>query len=164
MDGFHFTKAQLRQQATIKGMQPDKVMLRRGAHWTFDSTNFVNTIRILQSKPDSTHHLPSFDHAVGDPVADDITIRPHHHIVLLEGIYLHLSISPWNEIKLLVDELWWVEPRSKVTSSNRLAKRHFNAGLSDSIAAAEQRIINNDLPNSTFTEENRFPPSRTIFN
>lgn len=32
--------------------------------------------------------LPSFDHAEGDPVEDDVIVLPSHTVVLLEGLYL----------------------------------------------------------------------------
>lgn len=37
------------------------------------------------------HSLPSFDHAVGDPVEDDIIIHAHHRVVLIEGLYVLLG-------------------------------------------------------------------------
>lgn len=32
--------------------------------------------------------LPSFDHAKGDPVPDDVQILPEHRVVLVEGNYV----------------------------------------------------------------------------
>ncbi|KAJ2798704.1 hypothetical protein H4R20_004725 [Coemansia guatemalensis] len=164
MDGFHFTKAQLQQQASAKGIAPSTLLSRRGAHWTFDSEGFVSAITRLHKHSDATHLLPSFDHTIGDPVADKIAIHPHHRIVLVEGNYVHLSMRPWNEIGLIADEMWWIAPRSKEVCSNRLAARHVHAGLSESIDAAKTRIGSNDALNGDFAESNRLPPSRTILN
>lgn len=35
--------------------------------------------------------VPSFDHGMGDPVADDIAVRPRHRVALVEGNYLLLG-------------------------------------------------------------------------
>ena len=35
--------------------------------------------------------VPSFDHGVGDPVEDDIAVRPRHRVALVEGNYLLLG-------------------------------------------------------------------------
>ncbi len=35
--------------------------------------------------------LPSFDHGVGDPVPDGVTVIPQNKIILVEGNYLLLG-------------------------------------------------------------------------
>lgn len=35
--------------------------------------------------------MPSFDHAKGDPVEDDIIVLPDHAVVLIEGLYTLLG-------------------------------------------------------------------------
>lgn len=47
---------------------------------------------------------PSFDHAMQDPVADDIQVSSRSRLVIIEGNYTLLDISPWNKITNLVDE------------------------------------------------------------
>lgn len=37
--------------------------------------------------------LPSFDHGVGDPVPDGVTVIPQNKIILVEGNYLLLGGS-----------------------------------------------------------------------
>jgi pantothenate kinase len=55
-------------------------------------------------EPDRAFWVPSFDHALKDPVEDDIRIASSQRIVLLEGSYLLLDEQPWKGIKELVDE------------------------------------------------------------
>lgn len=38
-------------------------------------------------------NLPSFDHGVGDPVPDGVTVIPQNKIILIEGNYLLLGES-----------------------------------------------------------------------
>ena len=45
---------------------------RRGAHWTFDAPAFVACISAIRQQGAAS--VPSFDHAVGDPVPDDIQV------------------------------------------------------------------------------------------
>ena len=35
--------------------------------------------------------MPSFDHARGDPVEDDVVVLPTHSVVLIEGLYTLLG-------------------------------------------------------------------------
>lgn len=37
---------------------------------------------------------PSFDHAVGDPVPEDVQILPEHKVVLVEGNYVLMGMQP----------------------------------------------------------------------
>lgn len=41
---------------------------------------------------------PSFDHAIKDPVADDIYISSRTRLVIVEGNYTLLNQKPWDEI------------------------------------------------------------------
>jgi pantothenate kinase len=49
-------------------------------------------------------HAPSFDHAVQDPVEDDIAISSRNRIVIIEGNYTLLNQKPWIEIAEACDE------------------------------------------------------------
>lgn len=93
-------------------MQSDECPFRRrGAPFTFDSERFVKLVQALSQTPvtafDEPEHafwVPSFDHAIKDPVECDISISSAQGIVLLEGNYLLLDEHPWNLIQDLVDE------------------------------------------------------------
>ena len=45
--------------------------------------------------------IPSFDHGVGDPVADGLTVKPQNKIVLVEGNYLLLGETPGPAVSLV---------------------------------------------------------------
>lgn len=47
---------------------------------------------------------PSFDHTIQDPIQDDISILSSLEVVVIEGNYVLLDESPWDEIAELVDE------------------------------------------------------------
>ncbi|KAJ2722699.1 hypothetical protein GGI07_003162 [Coemansia sp. Benny D115] len=166
MDGFHLTKAQLASMD-----DPALAMLRRGAPWTFDSQAFVELVRRVRGSSSSssangeaTVWAPSFDHAVGDPVPGAIAIEPHHRVVIIEGLYAHVSDEPWAQLESLVDERWWVEPRCKTQSRERLVQRHLRAGLAADRAAAENRIDGNDGLNGEYAAARRLTPTRIVLN
>lgn len=48
--------------------------------------------------------LPSFDHAIQDPVENDITILSATKVVILEGNYTLLDLHPWNRIADIAHE------------------------------------------------------------
>jgi pantothenate kinase len=54
--------------------------------------------------PASAIRLPSFEHAVQDPVRDDIYVSSSARVVIVEGNYLLLDEYPWNEAAAMFDE------------------------------------------------------------
>lgn len=59
---------------------------RRGAAFTINAPVFVNCLRRLLDDNQIAHPIPfpSFDHAVGDPVQDDVWVKPEHQVVVVE--------------------------------------------------------------------------------
>ncbi|KAG9300394.1 hypothetical protein G9A89_010018 [Geosiphon pyriformis] len=161
MDGFHYPKS-----ALDKFANPKEAHDRRGSHWTFDVEGLLVLTRNLRAKIDDEKSLeisaPSFDHAVGDPIPDDIKIFPHHRIIILEGLYLHLSKpDPWLEISKQMDELWFVEV-DMVIARTRVIRRHLTSGIAKDKKSAIFRVENNDMPNAEYLLKNRVSPTRVI--
>lgn len=103
MDGFHLTRAALAAMPNA-----EEAIARRGAPFTFDPDSLLALVQQLR-KPISLDskpiYAPSFDHAIKDPVENDIVIQPSDRILIIEGNYLHLNDTPWNSIANLMDEL-----------------------------------------------------------
>ena len=148
LDGWHLTRAQL-------DSMPDPKLAhdRRGSHWTFDPQSYVRFIRQLKEpvSPDATTTItaPSFDHAAKDPCPHAVSIISEHRIIIIEGLYTFLSISPWVEAGKLLDERWLVELDSTV-ASNRLVKRHVKSGVAKDLEEAQWRAVENDTPSRSF--------------
>ncbi|SLM40933.1 kinase-related protein [Lasallia pustulata] len=145
MDGYHLSRAQL-------SALPDPITAhaRRGAAFTFDSSAFLTLVRKLREPllPESkTLYAPSFDHAVKDPVQDDINIPPTARVIIFEGNYLSLNQGQWKEAAELMDELWFVEVDLE-TARRRLVDRHVKAGITQDEKDAQKRVTENDLVNS----------------
>ena len=152
MDGYHLSRAQL---STLP--DPVNAHARRGAEFTFDGTSFLKLVKIVREPltPEShTLHAPSFDHAVKDPVEDDIPIAPTSRVLIFEGNYLSLDRGPWKEAAKLMDELWFVEVDFDV-ARDRLVKRHVVSGVALNENEALKRANENDLVNGEEIFRNR---------
>ncbi|KIW01440.1 uncharacterized protein PV09_07198 [Verruconis gallopava] len=165
MDGFHYSRAVLQTMP-----DPHTAFQRRGAAFTFDVKSFIQLVRRLRNEPVTKQHCqessfkaPSFDHAVKDPVEDDIQLSSAESLIILEGNYLLLDEDPWNEIATLVDEKWFVDAPESV-AKERVVQRHLAAGIEKDRAAAEVRVRNNDLLNGRIIRDKLIKPDLVINN
>ncbi|KAI0475408.1 phosphoribulokinase/uridine kinase [Xylariaceae sp. FL0804] len=165
MDGFHHPKRVL---ATFG--DPVMAFRKRGAPFTFDATGLLDLVMRLKTTPRTTIDepevfitAPSFDHAVQDPVLNDIHISSRTQVVIIEGNYTLLDEDPWNKIAQLVDERWFVDVPADV-ACERLAKRHLQAGIETSKEAAVLRAEDNDLPNGEYIRAKLIEPDIILSN
>ncbi|PYI06061.1 P-loop containing nucleoside triphosphate hydrolase protein [Aspergillus sclerotiicarbonarius CBS 121057] len=159
MDGYHLSRAQLAAMP-----DPETAIHRRGAAFTFDGEGYYRLVQSLREPltPDSpTIYAPSFDHAIKDPVADDIPIRPQSKVVIFEGLYLSLNREPWSQAAALMDESWFIDVDREVARS-RLVKRHVASGIVPDTQAAEDRIRTTDFLNADDIMDNRLPVQEVL--
>ncbi|KAJ5238575.1 Phosphoribulokinase/uridine kinase [Penicillium chermesinum] len=159
MDGFHLTRAQLAAMP-----DPEHAFARRGAEFTFDGEKFLGLVKKLQepiTAETKDVHAPSFDHAVKDPVEDDITIPATCRVVLFEGNYLSLDKEPWRETAKLMDELWFVDVDFEV-ARKRLIRRHIKAGIAKNEEEGNKRAKENDLVNGQEIVDFRLPVQEIV--
>lgn len=159
MDGYHLTRAELAAMP-----DPDTAAARRGAAFTFNPEKFLRLVKQLREPlgtTTATIFAPSFDHALKDPVEDDIPILATARVLFFEGNYLSLNKKPWNEAAALMDELWFVEVDFE-TARQRLIKRHVEAGIAKDIEEADKRARENDLVNGQEIVDCRLPVQEVI--
>ncbi|PGH22921.1 hypothetical protein AJ80_02970 [Polytolypa hystricis UAMH7299] len=156
MDGYHLSRAQLAEMS-----DPVYAAARRGAAFTFDPLKFLDLVRALReplttssAQQTKTLYAPSFDHAVKDPVDNDIPIPTSSRVIIFEGNYLSLNKPPWDTVAGLMDELWFVDVGFEV-ARERLVKRHLRAGIARDEDEARRRAEENDLVNGREILENR---------
>jgi pantothenate kinase len=132
MDGYHFSRAQLDAfpdpkvahdrrgaaftfdgEACVFQLIPCLIAIHAPSLLTISVANIQNKVLTLVQaiKTPLTPttlplYAPSFDHALKDPVYNDIPIHPTARIIIFEGNYLSLNTKPWSEAAKLMDELW----------------------------------------------------------
>ena len=105
MDGFHLTKAELRQLPN-----PAEAMARRGAPWTFDANALQQRLHLLRDAAGRTELTwPGFEHEVGDPEAAAYTIPAATRLILVEGLYLLHIANGWELISHCFDQRWYLD-------------------------------------------------------
>jgi pantothenate kinase len=94
-----------------------------------------------------------------DPIPDDIAILPTQRIIIVEGNYLcflppepntsdptHPTVQ-WATVARLFDERWFLDTPVEM-AKDRLAKRHFAAGIVDTMEKGEERANGSDMQNA----------------
>lgn len=147
MDGFHLSKAQLRQMP-----DPELAFARRGAPWTFDAAGFVARINALRHA-DSVVRWPDFAHEVGDPIEDAFLVAPDTRVIIVEGLYLLHDQDGWQDVRPLLDTVWYLNTPFDI-AMERLTQRHMRA-WNFSRAQAEHRIAQSDGLNAQLVRESR---------
>lgn len=145
LDGYHLTRKQLDELPNAQ-----EAHYRRGAPFTFDPVSYIKLLTELRKPLEATTrtlYAPSFDHAVKDPVVEDIPLPPSARIVIIEGLYVALDQPPWKEALELYDELWFINVDLE-TATKRVAMRNFTAGLSPTYEEALKRTVENDMRNA----------------
>ncbi|CAI7648772.1 unnamed protein product [Penicillium bialowiezense] len=159
MDGYHLSRAQLAAMP-----DPATAIHRRGAAFTFDAQGFYELVKSLCEPLTSTSrtiYAPSFDHAIKDPVTEDIAIFPQSRVVIVEGLYLSLNREPWSSAASELDESWFIEVEREIARA-RLIKRHVASGIVPDVGAAEHRIGSTDSLNADDIMDNRLPVQELI--
>lgn len=143
---------------------PEEAAFRRGAAFTFDAKAYyvlVKRLRMPLEANTKTIHAPSFDHAIKDPIENDLHIPPTARILIIEGLYVAMDREWWRDAAQMMDEIWYVDA-SIEAATLRVAKRNFAAGLSSSYEAALERTKKNDMRNAEEIIAELLPTQETI--
>jgi pantothenate kinase len=138
MDGFHLSKAALAQFS-----DPAAALARRGSPWTFDPAGLASKLQQLRKNPTESTTWPDFQHGVGDPVADAISVNPDTKLIIVEGLYLLHREHGWNVAHLL-DECWALNTPPELAQQRLVARHMASWGFSREQALA-RLALNDDL-------------------
>ena len=144
MDGFHLPRSALSEEQ----------MRRRGSPPTFDAEGLADAVAAIGATGRAS--LPSFDHAVKDPVADQIQVVPANEIVLLEGLYLFL----WERVRGALDVRLYLECDAAV-ARERVVRRHVEE-IGRTRDEAEAFVAGNDVHNAETVVGTRTSADRLI--
>ena len=127
-----------------------RVLLRRGltdvkgAPETFDALGYIHLLKRLRSESD-TIYAPEFDRDIEDSLAHVVEIGPGAKLVVMEGNYLLLDAPPWDAVRPLLDEAWFLH-LDDAERQRRMIARHRRHGHDQ--ADAEDRTFGNDERNA----------------
>jgi pantothenate kinase len=144
MDGFHLLNEEL-----VRLGRRD----RKGAPDTFDIDGYVRLLdRIRRQAPGEVVNAPRYDRAASAPIPDAITIDSGVRLIITEGNYLLLDEPPWQRVKALLDEVWFVDVDDAVRVP-RLIQRHIDFGKSPD--EARQWVMRSDEANAAIVAATR---------
>ena len=136
MDGFHLAQAELRQLGRED---------RKGAPDTFDPAGYVALLRRLRAATEPVVYAPRFHREIEEPIAGAVPVPRAVPLVITEGNYLLLDEPPWDEIRPLLDDVWYLD----ADDDRRLAaliRRHEKYGRSP--AEARRFALGSDQRNA----------------
>jgi len=143
MDGFHLANEVLEER---------KLRHLKGIPETFDAAAFLDLLKRLKTSPPADIGCPLFDRSIEASIENGIVVKPVHKLIVIEGNYLLLDVAPWNEVRDILDECWFIDSTIDIVFP-RLVKRHIEGGLTES--GAKAKVDSTDLPNAHLIESTR---------
>ena len=144
MDGFHLANVELERLGRKQ---------RKGAPDTFDAFGFIALLQRLRVQTaNEVVYAPSYERTLEEGVAGAIAVQPSTPLIVVEGNYLLLSDSPWNQVQALLDETWFVDVPQDLRIG-RLTQRHQQFGRNAKDAA--DWVQHTDEPNARRIEAER---------
>ena len=150
MDGFHLHSDEL----DARGWRD-----RKGAPHTFDAAGFIARLHELRRTPVAVVRMPVYDRTIHEPRPDALTVGAVTRIAIVEGNYLLLDEPPWDAVRPLLDEVWYLDVPHEL-AMQRVRARHVRGGLD--AAAADRKITVNDLPNASIVQATRLRADRVL--
>jgi pantothenate kinase len=126
MDGFHLAQDELRRLGRE---------LRKGSLDTFDANGYVSLLRRLRRKEPTSVWVPQFRRDLEEPIAGAIEVPPEVRLVVTDGNYLLIPNWPWDEVRALLHEAWFLDLDADLRRQ-RLVARHMAYGRSEQDARA----------------------------
>ena len=151
MDGFHLDN---------KILESHKTLDRKGSPETFDFDGFQSLlVRMLDQSRDL--YLPTFDRSRDNAISASAIVNKDVRIVVVEGNYLLLNLTPWNTLAKCFDHSVFLDaPVGDLR--RRLIQRWLDNGLDKKAAIVRAEF--NDIPNALLVLEQRVRPDQTISN
>lgn len=149
LDGFHLRNATL-----------DRLGLRavKGAPETFDCEGFVRLLARVREEQ-RTVLWPAFHRERDEPTPEEVAIPPETKLVVVEGNYLLLEWSCWDDVRALLDDVWYVYAPPDVLRQ-RLLERAIAYGRTE--AEAKRHVDGSDMRNVEIVSHTKKHASRTI--
>lgn len=144
MDGFHLAQSELERLGRAG---------RKGAPDTFDPFGYISLLERLRNQGSEVVYAPTFRRDLEEPIANAICVEPDVAVLITEGNYLLLDQGPWDRVRDLLDESWFLDV-DQAERIRRLVARHMAFGRPE--AEARRFVLESDQANALIVE-----PSRT---
>jgi pantothenate kinase len=138
MDGFHLANSELERLGRRS---------RKGAPDTFDAAGYVSLLGRIkhQQAGDDLIYAPEFRRELEEGIAGAIAVPAATPLIVTEGNYLLLDDAPWNQVRQVLDEVWYVDVSDDLRRA-RLVARHMRFGRSEQ--EAWDWVVHTDEPNA----------------
>ena len=151
MDGFHLANSQLQRLGRAG---------RKGAQDTFDAAGYVHLLRrIREQQPGETIYAPEFRREIEEGIAGAVAVHSDTRLIITEGNYLLLDNAPWDAVRDLLDEAWYLA-LNDTERQRRLLERHMRFGRER--ADALNWIAITDEPNARLVAASKHRADWTI--
>ncbi|MEJ5943801.1 nucleoside/nucleotide kinase family protein [Pseudokineococcus basanitobsidens] len=126
MDGFHLADVELARLGLSD---------RKGVPASFDAGGYVALLRRLRAADEEVVYAPAFERDLEQALAGAVAVPRSTRLVVTEGNYLLLDEAPWDAVRPLLDEVWFVgAPEDERVA--RLLARHVEFGKTPEAARA----------------------------
>lgn len=151
-DGWHFSNAYLSTHSVCRHEGTIILSEIKGAPETFDVDRFSSFLQQARIQPYLPY--PIYSRTLHEPISNAGTILPYHRLILVEGNYLLLDLSPWNELHSLFDHTIFIQAPLHTLLSG-LRARHLRGGKS--LERTENHLQRVDLPNIQLVQQSSTP-------
>lgn len=136
MDGFHLDNPVLRAMGRREA---------KGAIDTFDVAGYVSLLRRLSEATEPVTYGPRFDRAIETSIGSAVPVPQEIPLVVTEGLYLLENEGGWEQVRALLDEVWFLEIDDD-ERQQRLVRRRLSHGEDE--AAATEWVMRVDQANA----------------
>lgn len=135
MDAFHIGHRVLEERGLVQV---------KGAPETFDVAGYLAMLARIRTA-EGTIYAPEFRRDIEDSIAHTVEITTSARLVITEGNYLLVDQPPWDQVRGLLDECWYLQVDESLRL-RRLVDRHRAYGRDP--AAARDRAYGSDQANA----------------
>lgn len=143
MDGFHLANRELARLGLSD---------RKGTVATFDGWGYLAMLTRLRRRDEPVVYAPAYERDIEEAVAGAVAVTSGVDVVVTEGNYLLLDRAPWDGVRDLLDEVWFVQVPDALRRE-RLAARHVEFGKDPAFAASWMDSV--DEPNARLVRDTR---------
>lgn len=143
LDGWHVPNELLEEKNILVDGEWRSLITFKGVPESFDADAFLLFLR--RARFVNNLRFPVYDRSLHQPIQDAGFLQSAHKILIVEGNYLLLEESPWNQIRTQLDLTCFLRVGESLRWQS-LIQRHLRGGKSPAAALAHIRRV--DVPNA----------------